>query len=528
MPEISSFQELNLDSALCRVLSELGFERPTPIQSASIEKLMLGYDLVGQAKTGTGKTAAFALPMIELIDPDEKRPQGLVLSPTRELCAQIAREFTSFLKYKSHIRAVALTGGEPISHQISDLKKGSAILVATPGRLLDHLRRHTLKLDQLQMVVLDEADQMLDMGFFPDIDLILSLIQQPHQTVLYSATMPDEILSLSEKYMEEPIRIKDDESQTKTVEAVTQQAFVLKNQDKPEALRRLIWSADPFKCLIFCNTKSQAGKLYDQLMIQKELFTPDNTAQLHGDLKQFQRDKAILDFKEGSLRFLIATDVAARGLDIDGVDLVINYELPEDPKTYLHRIGRTARAGREGLAYSLVSPSQSPLLQKITDYTKVPVPESKLPSLQDVQEKKALLTLEKVSALLKKSRFSKYLPYFEPLLSEGYSFEEIAAALLALSIEPSSEEKPLLLGQKPTSFVKLHLSAGKKEGLKVKHITLCLSDKLGIPSSWLGRIDLLEHFTYVEVPAIYQEEAIEALSLLEVKGVTLTCSLAKT
>ena len=534
-----TFEQLNIDEDLLQAVRDLGYESPTPIQEASIEKLLKGYDLIGQSRTGTGKTAAFGIPLIELIDPDERFLQALVLCPTRELCMQVAEELRKLLKYKAGIRVVPLYGGQPIAHQITDLKKGAQIVVATPGRFIDHLRRHTLKTDQVQIVVLDEADEMLSMGFKEDIDIILGQLPVPRQTVLYSATMPEDVAAIAQEYMEDPVRIHVGQDDPLTVDSVEQAYFELRPGQKLEALLRLLLMEQPDKAIIFCNTKKRVSDLADQLKDEK---LPAEG--LHGDLKQVQRDLTMRRFKNREIKYLVATDVAARGLDISDVDLVVNYDLPEDEEIYVHRIGRTARAGKTGRAYSFVSERELGRLKEIVSFTGAEVQPRKIPSLQELQEAKKDRLLNEVRLILRENasgasafsfgRSSKYSQDIRQLMEEGYQPEDIAAALLTRMMYSEGEQKDSLKGSAPTAradkdeaMVRLYLNLGKKQKIKVKDIMWAMQEKCGINANLLGRIDLMETFTYLEIPSSLASGAIKELDGFSLKGHRMHVEIAK-
>ena len=533
MTQESSFQDLNIDVDILQAIQDLGYTQPTPIQSDSIRSLSKGLDFIGQSRTGTGKTTAFAIPLIELVDPDDRRLQGVVLCPTRELCLQITEEIRKLLKYKSGIRVVPVYGGQPINYQISDLRKGCHIVVATPGRLIDHLKRHTIKLDMVQMAVLDEADEMLQMGFQDDIELILSQMPVMRQTALYSATMPDQVRLLAQKYMEDPVQIIEDEGQTLTVDPVRQFYFEVKERSKPEAVKRLLEKDRPQKALIFCNTKKRVADLEETL--KKMGFEAGG---LHGDLKQVQRDFILDQFRKDRIKILIATDVAARGLDISDIDLVINYDLPDEPESYVHRIGRTARAGKSGTAYTFVVGRELTHLKEIMDYTGAAIEPSRLPTLQEVQDAAKDQLMERVRSTIRQARsagastdakdpLTKYRLPLEELKEEGFAPDEIAAALFKELLFVPAKEDPL--SKVPTHVLKdisgkttrLHLSLGRRQGIKVKDIIGAVVSLCGVPASSIGRIDIMETFSYIEIPSELAPDVLSMLDGATIKGKTV-------
>ena len=346
--ETVRFEDLGLRPQILRAVMEMGFEAATPIQARAMPIIMEGRDVIGQAQTGTGKTAAFGIPLLEKIDPKSKKLQALVLCPTRELAIQVADEIRRLCRFMHGIKVLPIYGGQDIGKQIRSLKGGIQLIIGTPGRVMDHMRRHTLKLENLHTVVLDEADEMLDMGFREDIETILDYIPGEHQTVLFSATMPKPILEITRKYQHDAVTIKIVKKEL-TVPSIEQYYYDAKRRDKVDMLTRLLDYYNPKLSLIFCNTK----RCVDELT--KELSDRGYFAEgLHGDMKQAQRDRVMRNFRAGKTEILIATDVAARGIDVDDVEAVFNYDLPQDDEYYVHRIGRTGRAGRTGMAFSFV------------------------------------------------------------------------------------------------------------------------------------------------------------------------------
>ncbi len=347
-----SFDVLGLSPELSLALRDMAFETPSPIQSQAIPLLLAGQDMIGQAQTGTGKTAAFAIPIIERIDPQNKFIQALVMCPTRELAIQVAEAFRKLMKYKPGLAVVSIYGGQPIDKQLKALKKRPQIIVGTPGRLTDHLRRGSIRLDAVQTVVLDEADEMLDMGFRDDIESILGQVPAPRQTVMFSATMPKSILELTRKYLVNPewVRIEPEPLDTSRIH---QEYVEVSSKSRLNALTGLIDTHQLNLALVFCNTQRQVDELTDNLKEEGYL-----AGGLHGGMSQEKRDRVMGRFRKGTIQFLVATDVAARGIDVQNVQAVFNYDIPDRPESYMHRIGRTGRAGKTGLAFTFVSASQ--------------------------------------------------------------------------------------------------------------------------------------------------------------------------
>lgn len=521
-----SFEDFTLRQETMAAIEDLGYEVPTPVQEEAIPKLMKGYDLIGQSQTGTGKTCAFGIPLIELIDPDDRSLQGVVLCPTRELCMQVSDELHKLLKYTEGVRVVPVYGGVPIDRQISQLKGGAQLIVGTPGRFLDHLRRHTVRLNLVQMVVLDEADEMLDMGFRDDMDLILSQMPNPRQTVLFSATMPEAITALAGKYMEDPVRINLTPENQMTVESVDQVYHEMKTKMKPEALCRVLFCEAPERALVFCNTKKQADEL-GQFLVSQNF----KAGALHGDLNQQQRDLCMKSFRSGLINILIATDIAARGLDIGGVDLVINYDLPDEDEAYVHRVGRTARAGRSGKAVSFVVGRELVRLQEIMAFTGTDMRPAKLPSLQDLEASKLARLNGSLRSRLKTGVTAKYRRMADDILAEGADPADLIAAFYAESLYVSEKESAFMAEQDPLTkapsrvsgrdasgnMVKLFLNAGKAESVRVKDIVGAIAGETGVNGASLGEITVLEHFSYIQVPAELANEIVTGMKGKKIK-----------
>jgi ATP-dependent RNA helicase DeaD len=421
------FDELNLTKELTKAIADLGFEEATPIQSQSIPLLIEGKDLIGQAQTGTGKTAAFGIPAIEKIDTSRKETQVVVLCPTRELAIQVAEGLNDLIKYKKGIRIIPIYGGQSIERQIRAVQKGAQIIIATPGRLLDHLERKTVTLDNINTVVLDEADEMLNMGFISDIEKILKRVPKQRQTVLFSATMPKPILELSKKYLKNPEHVKVVHKEL-TVPNIQQFYYEVKPGMKLEILTRLIDVHNPKLSLVFCNTKRAVDGLVSHLNARG--YSADA---LHGDLKQNQRDKVMAKFRSGKLELLVATDVAARGIDVDDIDSVFNYDMPQDEEYYVHRIGRTARAGKTGQSHTFVVGKELYKMRDIERYTSSKILRKEVPSTQQVTEIRTSTFLDDIKkAIGDKKDLTKFEHYIEALVEEDYTTFEIAAGLIKM------------------------------------------------------------------------------------------------
>jgi ATP-dependent RNA helicase DeaD len=433
--EHSGFKDLKLSREMQKAIADMGFEEATPIQSQSIPFMLEGKDVIGQAQTGTGKTAAFGIAAIERIDPINLAVQAVILCPTRELAIQVSEELKKLSKYKRGIEILPVYGGQPIDRQIRALKKGVQIIIGTPGRVMDHMERRTLKLDSVKMIVLDEADEMLDMGFREDIELIMKKIKTERQTILFSATMSRAILDLTKRYQTKPQRIKL-ENKEMTVPEVEQFYYEVRSQSKPEVLSRLIDINDIKLSLVFCNTKRLVDELVDNL--KSRGYLADG---LHGDLQQRQRDIVMSKFRKKEIEILVATDVAARGIDVGDIEAVFNYDIPPDDEYYVHRIGRTARAGKAGRAFSFVTGREIYRIRQIQQFTKSKIIAQKIPSVSDIEEIKTNLILEKVKGIVDAGHMGKYISFVEKLNQEDYTSLEVAAALLRMQMGEGAKEE---------------------------------------------------------------------------------------
>ena len=429
--------ETQLDPRILRAIEEMGFEKLSPIQEQAIPFLLAGEDIIGQAQTGTGKTAAFGIPALQKIDPELRKLQTIILCPTRELAIQAAEELRKLAKYMHGIKVLPVYGGQEINKQIMGLK-GVQIIVGTPGRVMDHMRRHTIKLDHVNMVVLDEADEMLNMGFREDMELILGQIPGEHQTALFSATMPQPILDITHQFQNNARMIKVAAKEL-TIPLVTQRYYRVRGEDKDAACIRLLEYYQPKLCLIFCNTKKKVDELAE--VLKKHGFSAEG---LHGDLSQHQRDVAMGRFRSGSTNILIATDVAARGIDVDDVEAVINYDIPQDIEYYVHRIGRTGRAGRKGRSFTLVSARELYRIREIERVCHTTIEEKKLPGTSKVMKAKAEKYLNKAWELHEHEDMELMKQFLQRKLEEeNCDALDLAAAMLKLQVGDRAAEIPV-------------------------------------------------------------------------------------
>lgn len=428
MSELISFAQLGIEPTLCQRLTELGYETPTPIQAQSIPHLLEKHDLVAQAQTGTGKTASFALPILMQIDLDIRKPQALVIAPTRELAIQVAEAFQTYAKAYKGFSVTPIYGGQDYGIQLKALKRGTHVIVGTPGRLIDHLERGSLNLNQLKTLVLDEGDEMLKMGFIDDIERILSKIEHPHQTTLFSATMPESIQKIAKRYMKDAKQVKI-QPQSNHVETIEQAVIRVSRHHKLEALTRLLEIEPTQAVIIFVRTKNISAELSEKLQARGH-----SAAALNGDMSQSMREKIIRRLKKGSLDILVATDVAARGIDVERISHVINYDIPYDTESYIHRIGRTGRAGRSGKAFLFVEPREGRLLKDIERATSKTISTATPPTIAQLVEKRQEQWSEKIQQVSNSKRvMDKLIPVIEKITQEhAIDTNTVAAALLHL------------------------------------------------------------------------------------------------
>ncbi|MDI3480548.1 MAG: ATP-dependent helicase DeaD [Tepidanaerobacteraceae bacterium] len=511
----TKFENLDISKEIQKAIDEMGFEEATPIQAQAIPHIYNGEDIIGQAQTGTGKTAAFGIPLLDRIDPGNKKVQAVILTPTRELAIQVSEELKALSKYKQGIDILPVYGGQPIERQIRALQKGVRVIIGTPGRVIDHMRRRTLKMNQVRVVVLDEADEMLDMGFREDIEKILQDMPCDRQTLLFSATMPGPIMELAKKYQKNPRFIKVVHKEL-TVPSIEQFYVETKEKSKLEALTRLIDFYNPNLSLVFCNTKKKVDELLLQLQARGYL-----AEGLHGDLSQSQRDRAMEKFRNGSIDILVATDVAARGLDVSGVDAVFNYDIPQNEEYYVHRIGRTGRAGRQGRAFSLVVGRDIYKLRDIQEYTGTKIVRKDIPSLSDIEETRANSLLKKVKKVVEEGGLGKYMELIEKLIEEEYTSMDLAAALLKMMLgkeENDSKEEDFENPGDGRDMVRLFINIGRNQKIRPGDIVGTIAGETGMPGELIGTIDIYDKFTFVEVPKRYAKDVLCNMKNNQIKG----------
>ena len=516
----SQFENFGLLPELLQAVEKMGFEQPTPIQSAAIPVLLAGRDVIGQAQTGTGKTAAFVLPMLQTVPTGNRLPQALVLAPTRELAIQVA-EATIRMGQQTGVRVVAVYGGQAYHLQTRQLQRGVDVVVATPGRLLDLIRQNLIDLSQVRHLVLDEADEMLEMGFIEDVEAILNAIPSERQTALFSATLPDAIRKLAERYLHEPEQIRINPKRL-TVAETEQRYCRVREENKLAALTRMLQVEDVNSALIFTRTKARAQELADALVARGY-----PAESLHGDLNQSRREFVLNRFRHHAVTLLVATDVAARGLDIENVTHVFNYDIPLDPEDYVHRIGRTGRAGRKGVAISFISPRERFRLGQIEAYTRQKIAEVSVPTPQQIQSSQDARFLDRLSEQLAQGDLDQARDLLGGFAGSEYSLEDIAAAaiLLARSNEKDIHVEDLLPnepeprasrrsrapeGARNSSrfdkkrghargMIRLRMELGNAQGLRPSDVVGAIASEVGIPGRAIGEIDIRRNHTFVDV-----------------------------
>ncbi len=513
-----NFSNFDLSVEMNKAIAEMGFEEATPIQSLAIGPILAGADIIGQAQTGTGKTAAFGIPLIDRIEAARKSVQALILCPTRELAVQIAEELKLLSKHKKDLRILPVYGGQPIERQITALQRGVQVVVGTPGRVRDHMERKTLRLDAVRTVVLDEADEMLDMGFVDEMKFILGAIAGPHQTLLFSATMPRAILSLSKTFQKQPelIRVVHEDL---TVPGVEQNYFEVKEFQKTEVLARLIDIHDLKRALVFCNTKIRVDELVEKLQARGYA-----ASGLHGDMKQTFRDRVMNQFRSGRLEILVATDVAARGLDVDDIEVVVNYDVPRDEEYYVHRIGRTARAGKSGRAFTFVAGRELGKLAEIQKFAHTRIRRQRVPSVDDVEEIRNGAVLEKVRQVMESETDGKYAAMVEKLTGEDHSSLDVAAALLKMTMEKDGKGAGVAVPAEPVvhfsaaEMIRLMIKLGKNQSIRPGDIVGAIAGETDLPGRMIGAIDIHDRFSFVDVPQTFAASVMEIMNRCQIKG----------
>ncbi|MGL4401545.1 MAG: DEAD/DEAH box helicase [Luteolibacter sp.] len=550
------FSELGLPDTLLAAIETLGYERPSPIQAMSIPPALLGKDLVGLSATGSGKTAAFTLPALAKLDVKLAYPQVLILCPTRELAVQVCEEVHRLGAKMQGLQATPVYGGAPIDRQLRALRNGAQLVVGTPGRLLDHLRRGSFDASRIKMAILDEADRMLDMGFKDEMDELLAALPPDRQTLFFSATMNPGVSRLIQKFGNSP-EIIEIQQKARTVSTVEQSYFEVRQRSKVEVLSRILDMNPPRLGIVFCNTKRSVDECTEDLVNRG--YAADR---LHGDITQQMRERVLKRFRDGAVEILVATDVAARGLDIDEIDIVFNYDLPTDPEDYVHRIGRTGRAGRSGRAVSFVYGREIYRLQSIERYTRHVIKRERIPSVEQVEGRRADLIFDDLKERLESGKFENYQDNIDRLLEQGHTPTDIAGALVTMIREASGREggaieedreperparrenvrpqrdehsghqrddrgprqerferapRPVIQGTE-AGMTRLFLSLGKTHGVMAKEIVGMLYREVGLPDGCLGRISLFPKHSLVDVPEQFVSQVMDRTRTARLRG----------
>lgn len=549
------FAQMDLSDKMKRAIEDMGFEEATNIQALGIPLIMEGRDVIGHSQTGTGKTAAFSIPAIEKIDAEKgKAVQVLILCPTRELAIQACDEIRKLAKYKHSIKTVPIYGGQQIDRQITALRQGAQIVVGTPGRIMDHMRRRTLKLSELSMVILDEADEMLSMGFRDDIETILLDTPPQRQTVLFSATLSKEIIAITKKYQSNPKMIKVTHEQI-TVPNIDQYYYDVPAGKKVEVLSRLLDTVNPKRSMVFCNTKSMVDELVSALQLRGY-----SSGGLHGDIKQSSRTQIMSSFKNGGIDILVATDVAARGIDVDNIEAVFNYDIPQDVEYYVHRIGRTGRAGKDGQSFTFVTGRrQMQELLNIQRYTKSSITLKPVPSFDEVMETRQRQFTKEIRRTIAAGDLEQYHTIVDALLEEFSSVDVMTALIKMNFLKDGAESFPsktddIVFSKRSRGLIhdrdrerergrsrgkerkssvhgksvqrafqdknmtNLSINIGRKRSVNANHILGAVTGESGLPGKTFGRIEIHDDYTLVAVPNEHVKELLETMKDCKIKG----------
>lgn len=541
--ETKKITELGCNENIIKALSDMGFEETTPIQTLAIPVVLNKKDVVGQAQTGTGKTAAFGIPALDCLEVNKKNPQVLILCPTRELAVQVADEIMKMTKYMKGIKSLAVFGGQSIERQINALKKGVHIVIGTPGRVMDHMRRKTLKMTDMKMLVLDEADEMMKMGFREDIEFVLSNIEQKIQKLLFSATMPKAILDIVKKYLDNPEILKVKHKQL-TSPNIEQKYLEVKERDKVEVMSRLIDMYNPKLTIVFCNTKRKVDETVEHLITRGYMVD-----KIHGDMRQQQRINILNRFKRKDLEMLVATDVAARGIDVDDVEMVLNYDVPTHEEFYVHRIGRTGRAGRKGRAFSLVTSKDYKILRGIMRYSKANIEKHNIPSALDIENIKKDNFVNELRNEIDNSNLSKYIKMIEEISEDNYSPLEIAAALIKKELEFDLSRKEIKdtsnfesskddrrsdgrnsrnnsRGKKAQGEERLFINIGRNKNINPKDIVGAITDGARVKGKDIGVIDIYDKYTFVNVSESIASKIVNSMNNNTIRGNKVSVEIA--
>ncbi|MCB0922050.1 MAG: DEAD/DEAH box helicase [Actinobacteria bacterium] len=520
--DVPDFASLGLREELLQTLREVGYETPTPIQAATIPPLLAGRDVVGLAQTGTGKTAAFALPVLDRLDLTQKKPQALVLAPTRELALQVCEAFEHYASGTPGVKVLPVYGGQSYGVQLSALRRGVHVVVGTPGRVIDHLNRGTLDLSELRFLVLDEADEMLNMGFAEDVDTILAETPETKNVALFSATMPAQIRRMSKQYLHDPLEITV-KSKTTTSADTTQRYLIVSYPQKVEALTRILEVEDFDAMIVFVRTKNETETLAEKLRARGY-----SAMAINGDLGQAQRERTVGQLKSGKLDILVATDVAARGLDVDRISHVVNFDIPTDTESYVHRIGRTGRAGRKGDAISFVTPRERHLLRAIEKATRQPLTQMQMPTVEDINTRR----LARFDAAITQALGSEDLGFYRDVVGHYVNEYDVPEADVAAALAVVAQgDSPLMLDQaaepapEPAARATYRIAVGKRQKIGPRQIVGALANEGGLKSKDFGHIDIRADHTLVELPANLPAETWKKLRKTRISGKLIELTL---
>jgi ATP-dependent RNA helicase DeaD len=526
MADEPTFAALGLSTALLDTLTQLGYEAPTPIQARTIPALLAGRDLIGQAQTGTGKTAAFALPLLQQLDLRSRATQALVLTPTRELAMQVSEAMHSYAKKLDGVAVLPVYGGAPIFGQMKHLQRGAHVVVGTPGRLIDHLDRGTLDLAKVRMVVLDEADEMLKMGFIDEVERMLSLVPKPRQVALFSATMPEPIARIAKRHLENPERVEI-EHHGLSAPDIEQRFLNVAEGQKLDVLTQMLELEEADAVLIFRRTKNGAAELAEKLGGRGFV-----AEAMHGDMKQAERESVIRRLRGGKIDIVVATDVAARGLDVELITHVVNYDIPNDVEAYVHRIGRTGRAGRSGVATLFITPRERRMMREIERFTGTQIKPMKMPSRADVAARRIAVFKEALRKELSNGDLDLYVEVVTQLADEGpFDMADVAAAAARMAHGARAVAAPVADTAPPPVHreaaperddeepkVRLSMAVGKKDGIRPADVVGSIANEAGISGREIGPIDIRDEITYVSIPARLRDDVIAKLSGAKFRG----------
>ncbi|MDD2401111.1 MAG: DEAD/DEAH box helicase [Clostridia bacterium] len=520
------FGDLLISKEIAKAISDMGFEEPTPIQEQVIPTILEGRDVIGQAQTGTGKTAAYGIPLLDKVNLKISKVQAIILAPTRELAIQVAGEITKIGHYKK-IKVLPIYGGQPIDRQIRSLRMGVHVVIGTPGRILDHLKRKTLDLSNANLVVLDEADEMLDMGFVEDIESILQNTPEQRQTLLFSATMPQVIRKLAKKYLKDPYYVSVNKEKL-TVPQIEQCYYEIAKVSKVDALCRILDYENYESVIVFCRTKRGVDELVANLQTRGYF-----AEGLHGDLTQAQRDKTMRLFRKGDVELLVATDVAARGLDIQSVSHVVNYDIPQDPEAYVHRIGRTGRAGKEGKALTFIVPQEYRHLRMIEKLINTKIVKGDLPTFQEVIEQQKESIYTKMTDVIKEGNLDTYeciakrlMKEHDPLIVTSAALKQAYSQSWTESVDMDSKGSFGNTGAKQ-GMVRLFFTIGRLQNLYPRDLIKFINEETGIQQNVIGSINIFDKFSFVEVPEDVAYRVIYTMDRTNFKGKRISVQLAK-